>query len=296
MSLRSFIDYLSLEKKYSKHTVTAYKKDLEDFSKFCLTEFDFQSIDKVSYTIVRSWIIALVESGISNRTVNRKVASLKAFYKFLQQIEKIETSPLIKHKALKVEKKIAVPFSEKEMEDLLNKMDFGNNFEGVRDRFLIELLYATGIRRDELIQLQLKNITYSPFSIKVLGKRNKERIIPLIPKLKTLLESYLAKRKELPTTSDSTYLFLLSSGYKIYDSLVYRLINHYFSIVSSKDKKSPHILRHTFATHLLNQGADLNAVKELLGHASLSSTQVYTHNSIAELKKTHSATHPRSKK
>jgi integrase/recombinase XerC len=296
MSLHSFIDYLSLEKKYSKHTVTAYKKDLEDFSEFCSTEYDYRSIEKVSYTIVRSWIIALVESGISNRTVNRKVASLKAFYKFLLQIEKIKISPLIKHKALKVEKKIAVPFSEKEMEDLLNKMEFEDSFEGVRDRFLIELLYVTGMRRDELIQLQIKNISHSPFSIKVLGKRNKERIIPLIPKIKPLLETYLSRRNELPKTSDSTYLFLLSSGYKIYDSLVYRIINHYFSIVSSKDKKSPHILRHTFATHLLNQGADLNAVKELLGHASLSSTQVYTHNSIAELKKSHAAAHPRSKK
>lgn len=296
MNRSKFIDYLTSEKNYSKHTVTAYKKDLEDFSRFCDLEYDLRSVDSVSYAIIRSWIVLLVDSGVTNRSINRKMASLKAYYKFLMQTGTIQSTPFAKHKALKIVQKIAMPFSSDEMQKLLSEIPFEDNFEGVRDKLIIELLYATGIRRDELINLKIKNVQFTPDTIKVLGKRNKERIIPLIPKVSSLIQEYLIMRNNLDSIKDKDYLFLLKSGYKIYDSLVYRVINHYFSIVTSKEKKSPHILRHTFATHLLNQGADLNAVKELLGHASLSSTQVYTHNSIATLKKVHSAAHPRSKK
>jgi len=296
MNQLKFIEYLRLEKNYSRHTLTAYKKDLDDFSKFCTLEYEQDTIDEVPYALVRSWIVFLVDSGISNRSINRKVASLKAYYKFLLQLGLIESSPLIKHKALKSDHKVAMPFSQQEMERLLSDIPFEDNFEGLRDQLIIELLYATGIRRDELIHLEINNIQFNPDTIKVLGKRNKERIIPLLPKVSLLIKRYMAVRSQLAHIEDDRYLFLLKSGYKLYDSLVYRLINHYFSIVTSKEKKSPHILRHTFATHLLNQGADLNAVKELLGHASLSSTQVYTHNSITALKKAHKAAHPRSKK
>lgn len=296
MNQSKFIDYLKHEKNYSKHTLIAYKKDLDDFNQFCFLEYDQESIDKVPYSLIRSWIVYLVDLGISNRSINRKIASLKAYFKFLLQIRELEFSPLNKHRALKVSQKVAMPFSVEEMQKMLREIPFEDDFEGIRDKLIIELLYATGIRRDELINLKVKNIQFTPDNIKVLGKRNKERIIPLIPKVSLLIKEYFKYRDKLDVIADKEYLFLLKSGYKIYDSLVYRIINYYFSIVTSKEKKSPHILRHTFATHLLNQGADLNAVKELLGHASLSSTQVYTHNSISALKKAHKAAHPRSKK
>ena len=295
-SLESFVSYLSLEKNYSIHTVKAYQKDIEEFSSFCLEGYELEEIDDVEYPIVRAWIVCLVESAISNRTINRKVASLKAFYRFLQRIERISANPLSKHKALKTSKKIEVPFSEVEMENVLNQITFEDDFEGCRDKLIIELLYTTGIRRAELINLKLSDIDFSRNTILVLGKRNKERIVPLLPSTKAMFLEYFDKRIHLEQLFDKRFVFLSKSGVKIYETLVYRVINKYLSEVSTKVKKSPHILRHTFATHLLNKGADLNSVKELLGHSSLASTQVYTHNSIAELKKVHLAAHPRSKK
>jgi integrase/recombinase XerC len=295
-SLESFVSYLSLEKNYSIHTVKAYQKDIEAFSSFCLEGYELEEIDDVEYPIVRAWIVCLVESAISNRTINRKVASLKAFYRFLQRIERISANPLSKHKALKTSKKIEVPFSEVEMENVLNQITFEDDFEGCRDKLIIELLYTTGIRRAELINLKLSDIDFSRNTILVLGKRNKERIVPLLPSTKAMFLEYFDKRIHLEQLFDKRFVFLSKSGVKIYETLVYRVINKYLSEVSTKVKKSPHILRHTFATHLLNKGADLNSVKELLGHSSLASTQVYTHNSIAELKKVHLAAHPRSKK
>jgi integrase/recombinase XerC len=221
---------------------------------------------------------------------------LKAYYRFLQRIEKITINPLAKHRALKITKKIEVPFSETEMENVLQRIPFSDGFVGHRDKLIIELLYTTGIRRTELVNLKLIDFDVYNDTIKVLGKRNKERIVPLLVSTKKLFVSYLEKRRDLDEITDDKYVFLLKSGVKIYETLVYRVINKYLGMVSSKVKKSPHILRHTFATHLLNKGADLNSVKELLGHSSLASTQVYTHNSIAELKKVHLASHPRSKK
>jgi integrase/recombinase XerC len=208
----------------------------------------------------------------------------------------ILANPLAKHKALKTAKKIEIPFSEAEMAELLNELPFEKSFEGVRDRLIIELFYATGMRRSELINLSVQNLDLSNHTLKVLGKRNKERIIPLLESMIQLFDEYFTLRKEVVNLQDSDAVFLTSKGNKIYETLVYRIINGYFSKVSSKVKKSPHILRHTFATHMLNQGADLNSVKELLGHSSLASTQVYTHNSIAELKKVHSKAHPRNRK
>ncbi|MUH38156.1 integrase [Zobellia amurskyensis] len=296
MSLDSFISYLSLEKNCSVHTVTAYKRDLEVFIDFCDTNYDCKNIDTVAYGIVRSWIVSLVDSGVSNRSINRKMASLKAYYRFLQNLGVIGVNPLAKHKVLKTSKKIEVPFSEVEMEKVLSQIEFADDFEGVRDRLIIELFYTTGMRRAELINLQMIDVDISQQLVKVLGKRSKERIVPLLPSVIGLLQEYLKEREMLGEIADEAYVFLLKSGNKLYENLVYRLINKYFSEVSSKVKKSPHILRHTFATHLLNKGADMNSVKELLGHASLASTQVYTHNSIAELKRVHASAHPRGKK
>ncbi|WP_394751221.1 tyrosine-type recombinase/integrase [Spongiimicrobium salis] len=296
MSLESFLSYLSLERNYSGHTTHAYGKDIQAFASFCSLEYGISDIATVEYNLIRQWIVTLVNTGISNRSINRKVASLKAYYKFLLQIGELDRNPLAKHKALKTSKKIEIPFSENEMEKMLQQIPFEDNFEGHRDKLIIELLYATGIRRSELINLKEGDIDFLQRTIKVLGKRNKERILPLLPSTIFLLEKYIAERKCLGVTRDQEYLFLSKSGNKVYETLVYRIINHYFSLVSSKVKKSPHILRHTFATHMLNKGADLNSVKELLGHSSLASTQVYTHNSIAKLKEVHLKAHPRNKK
>jgi len=268
-SLDSFVSYLSLEKNYSMHTVNAYQKDIEEFASFCIEEYEMQNIDDIGYSIIRSWIVVLVNNSISNRSINRKIASLKAYYRFLQRIEKIESNPLAKHKALKTSKKIEVPFSELEMQNVLQQISFKDDFEGCRDKLIIELLYTTGIRRAELINLKLINVDFSRDTILVLGKRNKERIVPLLQSTKELFLSYFDKRNSLNQIFDEKYVFLSKAGVKIYETLVYRVINKYLSEVSSKVKKSPHILRHTFATHLLNKGADLNSVKELLGHSSI---------------------------
>jgi len=296
MTFKSFSDYLSLEKNYSPHTVNAYVKDLESFSGFCEDEYNEENIDKVNYAQIRSWIIKLVERNISNRSINRKVSSLNSYFKFLLKIETIKVNPLIKHKALKTEKKIQIPFSQAEVESVLNDFQFDNTFEGLRDKSIIELFYSTGIRRIELVNIKLTDLNLEAKTLKVLGKRNKERILPLLNSTKETLNDYLVERNKLPVVSDKAMLFLTKKGVKIYETLVYRIINEYFSLASSKVKKSPHILRHSFATHLLNQGADLNAVKELLGHSSLAATQVYTHNSIAELKKVYAKSHPRNSK
>ncbi|MGB5379164.1 tyrosine-type recombinase/integrase [Muriicola sp.] len=295
MAIAAYISYLSLERKYSPHTVKAYEKDLTDFCVFCKTAYELSNIEDASYPMVRNWIVSLVEAKISNRSVNRKVSSLKSYFKFLMKTGSIQTNPLAKHKALKTPKKLEIPFSEAEMEEMLNVLPFENSFEGVRDRLVIELLYATGMRRAELINLKMQNVDVANRSIKVLGKRNKERIIPLLESTIHLFNEYFTLRKAVEKGENFQSVFITSKGNKIYETLVYRIINGYFSKVSSKVKKSPHILRHTFATHMLNQGADLNSVKELLGHSSLASTQVYTHNSIAELKKVHTKAHPRNR-
>ncbi|BDW91529.1 tyrosine-type recombinase/integrase [Muricauda ruestringensis] len=296
MSLSAFISYLELEKNYSKNTILAYQKDIESFAGFCKEHHDAVNLENVSYPLIRSWIVDLSDQGVSNRTINRKISSLQAYYKFLLKIGEITVSPMVKHRALKTEKKIEVPFSEKEMESVLSEIPFEDDFEGERDKLIIELLYATGMRRTELVNLKIQDLDLAGHQLKVLGKRNKERIIPLLHSTLRQINTYLDKRSELQSRSDTSYLLLTKDGLKIYETLVYRTINKYFSLVSPKVKKSPHILRHTFATHLLNRGADLNSVKELLGHSSLASTQVYTHNSIAELKKVHRKAHPRNKK
>lgn len=296
MPFNKFIDYLTLEKKYSPHTVTAYKKDLESFLVFASEGYGYEDIQEVNYSIIRSWVVSLVDANNSNRTVNRKISSLKSYYKFLLKTSQIKINPLAGHKALKTSKKIQIPFSEVEIENVLDSLDSESDFRGVRDKLIVELFYSTGIRRAELVSLKLSDISIGQKTMKVLGKRNKERIIPLLPSVTATIEKYLLLRKELSATKDGDWFFLTNKGDKIYETLVYRIINAYFSKASEKVKKSPHILRHSFATHLLNEGADLNAVKELLGHSSLASTQVYTHNSIAKLKEVHKNSHPRNSK
>jgi integrase/recombinase XerC len=289
--IASFLDYLSLEKKYSIHTVIAYENDLVDFRDFLIKEYNEEELVEVNYPQIRNWIVSLVDGKISNRTINRKVSSLKSFYKFLQKTEQIEINPLSKHKALKVAQKVQVPFTSKEINLVLDNINEENDFTSVRNKLIVELFYSTGIRRSELINIKERNISFSENTIKVLGKRNKERFVPLLQSVVSTLKNYLELKINFSTGLEE--LFITEKGNKIYETLVYRIINSYFSRVSTKLKKSPHILRHSFATHLLNEGADLNSVKELLGHSSLASTQVYTHNSLEVIKKVYNQAHPR---
>ena len=292
--ITSFLEYLSLEKKYSVHAIKAYKRDLISFQNFCIESYQQEKISHIHYSQIRSWIVDLVENKVSNRSVNRKISSLKSFYKYLQKIKIIQNNPLSSHKALKTSKKIQVPFSIKEVNEVLSNIVIEDSFETSRNKLIVALFYSTGMRRTELIQLKMNSINFSEKQLKVIGKRNKERLLPLLPSVLKSMHNYIKQRDLIDSSED--YLFLTSKGNKLYETLVYRIINNYFSNVSSKLKKSPHILRHSFASHMLNEGADLNSVKELLGHSSLASTQVYTHNSLEQLKKVYKQAHPRSTK
>lgn len=295
MSREAFEKHLALERNYSAHTVRAYLADLEEFAQYCLEAHGESGLEDLPYTLIRSWVISLMEAGLSGRSINRKTAALKSYYKFLVRIGRIQTSPLAGHRPIKSARKVEVPFSEDEMQRLLAEWPEADTYEDLRDQLIVELLYTTGMRRAELIGLTLSDLDLGRGTLKVLGKRNKERILPLLKGMAPRIGRYLeARAAEFPEAA-SDHFFLTGSGNKVYDTLVYRIINKYLSKVSAKSKKSPHILRHTFATHLLNQGADMNSVKELLGHTSLASTQVYTHNSIAELKRIHGSAHPRNR-
>ncbi len=294
MPIKHFIEYLSFEKKYSPHTIRAYNDDLNSFQTFCKITFDNDKLTDINYSQIRSWIVKMVNENISNRTVNRKISSLKSFYKFLVKTKQIKESPLLRHQALKISKRVQVPFSEKEINEVIDNLNEFDDFESVRNKLIVELLYSTGMRRAELMEIKQSSINFTNSTLKVLGKRNKERYIPLLNSVQQTLKTYLHLRKEIKSTSEN--LLITIKGNKIYPTLVYRIINDYFSAVSSKVKKSPHVIRHSFATHLLNEGADLNSVKELLGHSSLASTQIYTHSSLNELKKVYNQAHPRSVK
>ena len=294
-NIQPYQDYLVKEKNYSPLTVQAYVSDVQAFQIY-LNDFHGNIIlEEVSYSQIRSWIVVLIENNISATSVNRKVSSLKSFYKFLLKTKQISVNPLLKHKSLKTAKKVQIPFSEKELQDVFEFNSYSNDFEGIRNQLIIELFYTTGIRRAEMINLAMNNVDTAQKTIKVIGKRNKERIIPLLNCTIELIEAYKHERNHLEHVNQKEMLILSKNGNKVSESFVYRLINEYFSTVSQKTKKSPHVLRHSFATHLLNNGADLNSVKELLGHASLSSTQIYTHSSLAELKKVYQEAHPRNK-
>jgi len=295
-NVKAYQEYLIKEKNYSALTVNAYLNDILAFETYLINCHDAIGLKDVAYGVVRSWIVFLVENKNANKTINRKISSLKSFYKFLLKIKEIDANPLLKHKSLKVPKKVQIPFSVTETVAVFEDNDFSDDFEGIRNRLIIELFYTTGMRRAELISLTFCNVDFANKSLKVIGKRNKERIIPLLPCTISLLMKYQQLIKTTFENLNSEVLMLSKKGNKISESFVYRLINDYFSSVSQKVKKSPHVLRHTFATHLLNNGADLNSVKELLGHASLSSTQIYTHSSLAELKKIYEGAHPRSQK
>lgn len=287
----TYINFLSLERRCSVHTVRAYRSDLEQFIAFA-QEAGLNAWSEVDLTTIRLWQVSLMQAGAKASTVHRKLASLQGFWAFAMEqawVMKDVMEGLIRPKK---EKRLPQYMRESEMQALLDEFEFENNFSGMRDRLILEMLYGTGMRLSELIDLQVEQFTGVNEGIKVRGKRNKERLIPLHASLAHSCEAYLVKRQlEFPVSE--AYFFLSDKGQKLYPKFVYRLVNMYLGKVSSRGKRSPHVLRHSFATHLLNRGADLNGVKELLGHANLAATQVYTHSSIEELKKVFNQAHPR---
>ena len=295
MLIEKFIEYLQIEKKYSVNTLHAYKKDLAEFQVFIYENYDKYVIENVDYKVIRSWIVQLVNKNLSNRSINRKVSSLKSFYKFLVKTDTISSSPLIAHSPLKHSKKIQVPFSKDEIGALLDSDFFKNDYRGVLQKTIISFFYFTGVRRIELINLKASDVNMNSKTIRVIGKRNKERIIPMLPRLKESINEYLKIKSQKFNHKLHEHLFVSKSGIKLTEKYVYRTVNEYFKLVSPKVKKAPHVLRHSFATHLINEGADINSVKELLGHSSLSATQVYSHTSMERIKEVFKNSHPRAK-
>ncbi|MAY84750.1 MAG: integrase [Flavobacteriales bacterium] len=291
MPYSDFLSYLKNEKRYSSHTIKAYENDLNQFATFLSEVYNEDDPLKVIPSTLRSWVVALLDEGVSARSVNRKISTLKSYYKFHKRQGDIDAMPTAQLQSPKQKKQLPSFLKESEMDLLLDKVHFEEGFEGLRDRILIELLYSSGMRLSELIGLKLGDLDLRVQTVKVLGKRNKERIIPLHKEIVKLLEEYLEGRKE---NAQSTHLIVTDKGNMIYPKFVYRKVNYYLSQVTSMSKKSPHVLRHTFATHMLNNGADLNTIKEILGHANLSATQVYTHNSIEKLKNIYKQAHPRA--
>jgi integrase/recombinase XerC len=298
-----FVAYIQFEKRFSQNTVTAYRTDLDQFYAYLDHQYSTTEIKDVTYDMIRSWVVQLMEEGLTSRSVNRKLTTLKTFYRFLLREGEIEGNPMRKITSPKNSKRLPVFLEKEHIRVLLDEIDFGGGFAGSRDRLVIELFYVSGIRLAELVALKQTDIDFHNSTLKVLGKRNKERLIPFTIKTRELLRVYLeersvftGRRTNFPSEEkeEQDILFLTDSGRKIYPKMVYRIVNRYLSKVTTLKKRSPHILRHTFATHLLNNGAELNAVKELLGHANLSATQVYTHNTIEKLKEVYKQAHPKA--
>jgi integrase/recombinase XerC len=298
-----FIDYIQYEKRYSPHTVSAYRTDLDQFYSFLKIQYNITDIRDVTHPMIRSWLVLLMQEKISPRSVNRKLTTLKSFYKFLLKEGLVSINPMRKIISPRTSKKLPSFVEKEKMAMLFEKINFGEGFPALRDRLILEILYATGMRLSELINLKEMDIDFHQSTLKVLGKRNKERLIPFSNKFADLLKTYLNGKKSYlenaefpkpPGTPDDLWLLVTDNGKKAYPRFIYRTVTKYLSQVTTLQKISPHVLRHTFATHLLNNGAELNAVKELLGHANLSATQVYTHNTIEKLKTIYKQAHPKA--
>ena len=294
--VEGFLNYIGKEKRFSAHTLVAYSKDLNQFQHHITENLEITSIKEVDHHDIRSWIVSILEDDkLQPTSVNRKISCLRSFYKYLMRNEIVVKNPMSKITSLKTKKKLPLFLEQSQMENLLDKMEFGDDFSGVRDKLIIELLYCTGMRRAELIGLKAIDVNGSKQELRVLGKRNKERIIPLSPQTISLISEYQqVLSSHFSETISSKHLLLDDNGKVMSDGFVYRKVNKYLRLVTTIGKKSPHVLRHTFATHMLNNGADLNAIKELLGHANLSATQVYTHNTIEKLKQIYELAHPRA--
>jgi integrase/recombinase XerC len=294
--IESFLKYLQYEKRVSPNTLLAYQTDLQQFDNFIGKNFPESTIQDAEYNLVRSWIVALVESGLEPPSINRKIACLRSFYKHLLREEVITKDPTMKIRVLKTKKKLPSFIKETEVDKTLDQPEtpFENTFIGWRNRLILELFYATGIRLSELINLRETSVDRRSRTIKVLGKRNKERVIPFPTNIVSILEEYIKIRNREVDMKDHSYLFVTEKGERCYPELIYRMVKKYLNENTTAEKKSPHVLRHTFATHLLNKGAEINAVKDLLGHSSLAATQVYTHNSMEKLKKVFEQAHPKA--
>lgn len=287
-----FLKYIKYEKRSSDHTTTAYGIDMKQFAEYLLKSYDFHHPELADFQMIRSWIVSMVEMKIENRSVNRKIATLRSFYEFLLQKKVIEKDPMIKISVLKTKKNIPEFVREKELDNLLDDVEFPDDFVGVRDKLILELLYGTGMRLSELIDLKERDIDFYSRTVKVLGKRNKERVIPINQPLVKLIQDYQNFKNSEGLMQE--YLIVSERGNQAYPVMIQRITKKYLSLVTTLAKKSPHILRHSYATHLLNNGAELTAIKDLLGHTSLSATQVYTHNSMEKIKKIYQQAHPKA--
>ena len=291
--VQSFLNYIEYERRYSKHTIESYGNDLEQFYFYLKSEYQKEEMELASHLEIRSWIVSMMEQKISPRSINRKLSTLKSFFKFLMRRGVVKKSPLSKVLAPKTSKRLPVFVEKAGIERLLTDIEFPEGFIGVRDKMILDLFYNTGMRRSELNNLKETDIDSYNSQIKVLGKGNKERIIPIQPQLRTAMKEYIDLKNQSIATP-STYLFVNQEGKLLNPSNIYQIVKKYLNLITTVDKKSPHVLRHTFATHLMNNGADINAVKELLGHASLAATQVYTHNTIDKLKNIYKQAHPKA--
>jgi len=295
MKQSTFFKYLALEKRFSPHTVTAYQNDLGQFFAFIDDKYPDLATEEIKHDQIRSWIVELGLNNISARSINRKLSCLKTYFKFLLKRSYITHNPMQKVVPPKMGKRLPVFVSEENMKTLLEDITFPDDFNGLRDRTILELFYSTGMRSAELINLKVQDIDFMQGYVKVLGKGNKERVIPFGKKLANLLQQYIQKRNEIFDDVALPDLFLTDKGKAVYSSFIYKIVTQYLSLVTTIEKKSPHVLRHSFATHLSNNGADLNAIKELLGHSSLAATQIYMHNSIEKLKEAYQQAHPKAK-
>ena len=293
MFIERFIRYLQFEKRFSSHTVIAYRQDLYQFNNFL--DSDGLDLLTISHRDIRGWMLLLMEQGSEAKTVNRKLSVLRSFYKFLQREELIQNNPMVLIKAPKVPKRLPIVMDQQKMDSLLDSdIIFENNFSGMRNRLILELLYGTGMRLSELVGLKVQDVNLYEQTIKVLGKRNKERLIPVASPLIKLIKDYLGEKLSQNFDNKASSLIVTNEGNNAYPQFIYRIVKASLSEISTQNKRSPHILRHTFATALLNKGADLNAIKELLGHSSLAATQVYTHNSVEKLKLIYKLAHPKA--
>lgn len=292
--ITAFIDYLKFEKRYSRHTITSYETDLLSFFDFLAVNYNSIGLESISHAQIRSWLAQLKESGLQAKSINRKISGLKSFFKYHLKVGSIETTPMLKVISPKNGKRLPVFVKEADIASLMdNLLVTSEDWKSLNARMLIAVFYATGMRLSELIHLKERQIDLDKGQVKVLGKGNKERVIPIGKEVQGLIKEYRELKKKT-FSEDKGVLLVTEKGKALYPKYAYSLVNHYLGTVSTLEKKSPHILRHTFATHLMNNGADLNAVKELLGHSSLASTQVYTHNTIEKLKDIHKKAHPKA--
>jgi integrase/recombinase XerC len=292
--IQEFLNYLTFQKRYSQHTIISYKIDLSAFFDFIIAQYNYISLAEISPSIVRSWLASIKENKASSKTINRKISALKSFFKYQLKIKKIEVSPMAAINSVKISKRLPSFIEQKDINTLFQYIDFPDTWEGKTNHLLLRIFYNTGIRLSELVNLKESQVDKSNSVIKVLGKGNKERILPVNNKLLTEVHNYLSAKKTSLQDISSDFLLVNAKGKKLYAKYVYRVVKKYLGAVSTNERKSPHVLRHSFATHLTNNGADINAIKELLGHSSLASTQIYTHNSIEKLKDIHKLSHPKS--